>query len=70
MDGHGYDGESRGPQHHDRLRRTPSDRCEFCEKLGMSGMPEAGAIEYIFCDRIGDDGTGPPSGCILDGLTD
>jgi hypothetical protein len=33
-------------------------------------MPEASAVKYVLCNRIGDHSTGTPTGHIRDGLTD
>ena len=69
MNGYGYDRESRRPQHHHWLGRAAFAPGEFCKKLGMSGMPKTGAVQYVLCNRIGDDRTGSPGDGISDRLT-
>ena len=44
-------------------------RREFGEKLGMTGMPESGAVKNALGDGIGNDCAGPSRDDIADRLT-
>ena len=43
---------------------------ELGEEFGVAGMTEAGAVQHVLGDRIGDDGAGLAGGDVGDGLTD
>ena len=70
MDRHRNDGEQRRPDHHHGLRRAAPGLREFAEKFGVAGMGEAGLVERLLGDRIGDDRLRGARADIADGAFD
>ncbi len=60
VNGDGNDRELGRPQHHDRMRALAARPLrELGQIFGVAGLGEAGAVEDILGDRIGDEGGGP-----------
>ena len=55
MDRHRHNREQRRPDHHDGRRLAAPGRGEFAQEFGMAGMDEAGVVQRLFGDRVGDD---------------
>ncbi len=67
MDGDRHRPQLRPGQHHHRLARPAGPRGrQGAEELGMPGMLEAGIVERLLVDRIGDQRGGGPGAHVAD----
>ena len=71
MDGDRHDRELRRPQHHHRMDGDAGQALgELGQIFGVAGLGEAGAVEHVLGDRIGDDGGGDAGADIGDRAAD
>ena len=59
-----------GEHHHRPRRRAGPRRRQRAQELGVAGMAEAGVVERLLGDRVGDDGAGEAGADIADGARD